>query len=444
MFFSFSVNLISFSIGTSCTWSSPMIEKLTNVGPDNPFDPPITIEEASWITAIFDMGSIFGPFIYGTLTNRVGRKKAILAIGIPNIIGNVLIVSSKSVFVFYAARFIGGLCQGAIFNLIPVYVGEIASSHNRGALCSIQNLIFCTGMLFTYCVGPYASFMAFNITLLVLPVIFLVVFSIIGIESPYHYVKIGREDLAKKTLEKLRGGSVDVEDEFKLITKSLQEVETGTIFDILSSKELKRALAITLGLMLFQQLSGITAVLFYTQSIFTESGANLEPALCSIIVGIVQLIISCIIPFSIETLGRKKVLIISAIGNFLTLASLGVYSFLKDNNYDVSQVAILPLISLVIYIITYTFGYGPLPWIIMGELFQPKVKSAATLTTASFCFFIAFLIAKYFQTVVTAVGLGVAFLIFTAGTAFSIPFSYLVVIETKGKSLLQITEELAK
>lgn len=418
-----------------------MLEKFTT-GIDSPFKRPVTTEEASWVTAATSLGAIFGPFVFGMLPDRIGRKYTLLANGFVVVIGYIMILSSRSLYNFYIARFALGMCSGSIFNLIPVYTGEIASSQNRGALTSLLNLLFCTGMLYSYCVGPYISFMIFNITLLVFPMIFFVTFFIVGTETPYYFLRRGKKDLARQTLQKLRNQVVDIDEELVIVEKSLTEIGNGTLATIFASKELKKALLIMVGLILFEQFSGISAVQYYAQSIFGQAGVTIEPAICSIIIGIVQLGVSLTIPFTIDRLGRKKTLLISSIGMFLSEAPLGVYSYLKDNKYDVSQVSILPLICLIAFTTFYTFGYGPIPWIILGEIFPSNVKSAATLTVTCSCRIVAFFITKYYPTVSASIGMGTAFLIFSASSALSIPFAYFVVIETKGRSLHDITRKL--
>lgn len=421
-----------------------MTEVLTNGGDDSPFHHPITSEQVSWITAAYSVGALVGPFVFGLLPDRIGKKYALLGTGIPSVIGYLIILFSQSVFSYYVARFLCGLTSGGIYSLIPAYVGEIADNHNRGALNSLLNILYCAGMLFSYIVGPFVTFMSFNTILLLIPTAFIVLFIIICPESPYYLVKIGREDLASKTIQKLRGPTAKADDEVNFIQKSLLDEGSGSLGYILASRELKKALIITLGLMFFQQCSGILGVLFYAQTIFTQAKVDLEPAVCSIIIGTVQLGVSFVIPLTVETWGRRKLLLFSSVGMFLSETVLGIYIYLKDLNYEVSVLSLLPLVCLIVFITSYTMGYGSLPWVVMGELFPSNVKSVATTATTLVSCLVAFLVVKYFQTIAAAVGMGPAFLIFATSSGLSIPFSYFIVIETKGKNLQEIREKLSK
>lgn len=435
------MNIITFSAGTTLTWSSPVLEKLMS-RTDSPFDYSITVEEGSWISSLLNLGGTVAPFIFANLLDVIGRRYTLLGTAFPIIIGYLIMSFANNVSLFYVARFLCGLTLGGISNLIPVYVGEIASSHNRGALSSLLNLTLCAGMLFSYCVGPYVNVQTFNLILAIFPAVFLVLFFIIGPESAYYYLKKGNYNLAQTALERVRDDSINVKDELQIIQKSIEETGDGTFFDIFKSEGLRKALIIPLGLMFFQQFSGIDAILFYSESIFKQAGVDLSPAICSIIVGGVQFASSVTTPFVIDRLGRKMLLQISAVGMIVSEAPFGTYSYLKDTNHDVSYLSLLPISCLIIYMVFYNFGFASLPWVLMGELFPTNVKSSASLFITFFVYLMSFFVAKYFQTVVTMIGMGVAFWIFTASCVISIPFTHFLVIETKGKTLQQIETEL--
>lgn len=375
--------------------------------------------------------------------DRIGRKWTLIATGGLDLIAYLIMIFTKSLYLYYIARLLCGISGGGVFSAIPVYIGEISHVTRRGMLSSLMNIFLCTGELFSYCVGPYVSVRTFSIILAIFPAIFVFMFSIFAPETPLYYFKTGKGDLARKSLQKLRGSKSEIGEEFSIIRKSVEESEHGTLRDILGNTELKRGLVISLGLMFFQQLSGIMAIMFYAQKIFVEAGVHLDSAICAIIIGAIQLFIGTIIPFIIDRLGRKKLLFISAIGTFFSEGILGGFCVIR-NYTELSSLSIVPFICMIAYIITYNIGCGPIPWVIMGELFPNNVKSAASLLSTSCSCLLAFLVANFFQTVVETLGIGGTFLIFTVSCFLSIPFCYFLVIETKGKTFLQIREELRK
>ena len=124
------------------------------------------------------------------------------------------------------------------------------------------------------------------------------------------------------------------------------------------------AFIISLALMLFQQFSGINAVIFYTQPIFDSAGSTLDPALCSIIVGVVQVVMTVTSALLIEKAGRRILLLQSSIVMGLCLIMLGVYFHMKANpDVDVTNISFIPLGSVVLFIVSFSLGFGPIPWV---------------------------------------------------------------------------------
>jgi facilitated trehalose transporter len=190
-------------------------------------------------------------------------------------------------------------------------------------------------------------------------------------ETPRWYVSRGKEERARQALKWLRGAKADVEPELKGIVKSHCEAERhasqNAIFDLLKLNNLK-PLLISLGLMLFQQLSGINAVIFYTVQIFKDAGSTIDGFLCTIIVGVVNFIATFIATILIDRLGRKILLYISASAMIVTLMTLGGFFYYKSLGNDISNIGWLPLAAFVIYVLGFSLGFGPIPWLMMGEI----------------------------------------------------------------------------
>ncbi|KAJ8931868.1 hypothetical protein NQ314_015134 [Rhamnusium bicolor] len=436
------INIICFVVGTCLSWTSPILPKLED--PEKtPFDEALSTEQTSWISALLPLGAVLGPFIFGYLADRIGRKNTLLVCGVPFLISYLLLAFGKLVGLYYAARFISGLSLGGVFTVVPMYIGEIAENSNRGALVSMMNVFLCFGLLFSYSIGPYVSILLYNLILAIFPGIYLVLFFFLAPESPHYYVSKHEHDLAKSALQRIRGSdSQSLEKELIDIQTKIKEEGYATFFDIFKSKGLIKAFIISTCLVAFQQLSGINVVLFYAQTIFEEAGTSLAPEACSIIIGGVQFGTSFISPLLADRLGRKILLYFSAIGMVVSEVPLGLYSYLNDHGTDVSSISFLPILCLIAYIITYNSGFGPLPWAIMGELFPSNVKSFASSSTAAVCWFFGFLITKYFKSISDSIGMGPSFWIFSGFCLAAIPFCIFYVFETKGKSFQEIQDAL--
>lgn len=144
--------------------------------------------------------------------------------------------------------------------------------------------------------------------------------------------------------------------------------------DLFTVRSNLMALFISLSLMLFQQFSGINAVIFYAQSIFDAAGSSLAPSICTIIVGVVQVVMTVASALLIEKAGRRLLLLQSSVIMGLCLVMLGVYFMLKEGGSDVANISFLPLMSVVLFIVSFSLGLGPLPWLLMGEIFKKDLK----------------------------------------------------------------------
>lgn len=217
----------------------------------------------------------------------------------------------------------------------------------------------------------------------------------------------------------------------------------GSIRDLFAVRANRRGFFICVMLMFFQQFSGINAVIFFTVPIFQSAGSNIDPNICAIIIGVVQVLLTVAAAALVERAGRKVLLIQSSAIMCLCLTVLGLFFHLKKNGHDVSGIGIVPLISLVLFIVSFSLGYGPLPWSMMGELLGSDVKSIATSIAVLYNWISVFIVTKSFTLLIASFGSDVTFWIFAVIMAFGTVYGCLFLFETKGKSNAQIQLILA-
>lgn len=433
-----------FVSGTALTWSSPELPIISNAT-TSPFKRNLTSEEATWVSSLVTLGAVAGPFFFTYLADKMGRKYTLLSAGVPFVLCYVMLAFGRIVELFYVARFIIGLTVGGVFSVLPIYAAEVADKNNRGSIGFQMGCGVCSGLLFSCALGPYVSVMVFNLVLAAFPLMFLLLFPFVGKEVPHYYVSINENDLAKEALQKLRGSRYNIDDELGEIQRKFKEEEQGSFSDIFRSKALIKAFVTSVGLLIFQQFSGINVVLFYGQTLFKEVGANMAPEVCTIIIVAMQFLSSFIAPLIGERLGRKTILVFSAVGMALSDASLGIYSYLRTKaGLNMDAVSFLPLVIMICFIVSYNSGYGPLPWAILGELFPSRVKSIATSATTSVNWILAFLITKHFESMLKSFGLAEYFWFYAVCCVGAAIFAKFYVIETRGKSLQEIQLELSR
>uniref|UniRef100_W4VS11 Putative sugar transporter n=1 Tax=Phaedon cochleariae TaxID=80249 RepID=W4VS11_PHACE len=440
----FSANLLCFISGTALTWSSSEIPKLNNAT-ETPWKRMLSAEESSWISSLVILGASVCPFLFGYLSDTIGRKPTLLYLGAPFFLGYVLLGFGQTVELFYVGRFLTGIGVGGVFTLLPMYLAEISEKDNRGAISSSIGCFCCLGLLFSVSLGPFISVQLFNLVLAMPPLIFLLSFFFLAPESPLFLVREEHGDLAAVALRKL-GRKED------LITKEILELEasvkpeedSSSLMDLFRSTAFIRALVMSMGLFFFQQVSGINAVMFYSQIIFEESGTTLNPEYCTIIVIFTQFLSSFLTPCIVDRYGRKLILLLSAMGMVVAEVPLGTYCYLKRRGASTELCAFVPVMSLAIFIVFFNMGFGPLPWTMLSELLPAKMKSVATAFVSTFVWILSFVVTKYFEQVVSVLGLGETFFVFSGFCLLAGLFSIFYLIETKGKSLQEIQEELSK
>ncbi|XP_041985447.1 facilitated trehalose transporter Tret1 isoform X3 [Aricia agestis] len=392
--------------------------------------------------SVLNIGAILGPFIGGFLSSNVGRKWGLLASFIPLVVGWVLVIIGTSMWLLYIGRVCWGIAVGMLFTIGPMYCAEIATTDSRGALGSFLQLFITFGFLFVYGVGPYAPYNVVAFLGLGVVVVAAVLFFFMP-ETPTYYLLKGNRDAAAESLMKIRGRSrAGVEAELSMIAADVDASleKTATLSDVFKGSNFK-AFYISCTLVMAQQLCGINAVLFYMTVIFESSGLDIAD-IATIIIGAVQVVASAITPFAVDRLGRRILLLISTCGTAVGLALLGMFFILKSQGSDiVDSISFLPILALVLFIITYCWGLGPLPWAIMSELFPIEVKTAASPIVTAFCWILSFIVTMLFPMIPEEL-MYLGFFIFCVCCVCSFFFVLFVVPETKGKSFQEIQEEL--
>lgn len=434
-------NFLAFSAGTLLTWTSPAIPLLQN---DNSLF-RISEQESSWVGSLLSLGAALGGPPFGMMVNKMGRKRALLALSLPVTASWIVIACTRSVIWLCIARFASGITLGGVCFVVPIYVAEIAEPSIRGPLSAIMQVAFNVGILFVYALGTMEKYMLMNLTCLAIPIIFVLQFMWMP-ETPQYFLSKDNRAGAAKSLQWLRGKNHNVENELQQLKEHADEEakNRGSLRAALTNPVTVKALLISTGLVSFQQLTGICVVLFYTETIFQAVGSTMSASLSSVIVGVVMLISSILIIPIMDRAGRRVLLLVSCSFGSLSLLALGLYFFLKEQlQLDVSAIGWLPLVCLIVYISTYCLGIGPLPWVVMSEVLPPNAKGCAGAIVSTVCWMTSFGLTNSFQMFVDYVGRYGAFWSFAFYALLAVAFVYYKVPETKGISLQEIQERLA-
>ena len=209
----------------------------------------------------------------------------------------------------------------------------------------------------------------------------------------------------------------------------------------LESSTNKRALKIGLVLALVNILSGCFALINYTAEIFMESGSSLSPNMSAIVVGVIQLAGSCVSTVVVDKVPRKVLYFISCVGTMFGLIAFGLHGYLKLS-LNVSMFNWVPIASLSFVIFIASIGLLPLTFIMLSEVLPQQIRSFGVSFCTGILWFLAFLLLRFFSTIVALLQLYLCMWIFSGFVFFGMVFVIFFVPETKNKSMEEIEKAL--
>ncbi|XP_017891609.2 facilitated trehalose transporter Tret1-like [Ceratina calcarata] len=428
--------------GTHIGWTSPILPKLKS--PDSHL--VITSDDASWIASLVLLGSVPGNILAGFIVDWFGRKTCLLLGGIPLTVSWILIILAWEPYILYVSRFIAGIGLGVAYVACPMYIGEIADKNIRGSLGSLIKLMVTFGELYAHAIGPFVSYEGLAYSCSAISVIFFLTFIWMP-ESPYYLLMTNREDQAMSSLKQLKWYATedeleeDMEQMQKTVVRDLSD--RGHIWNLFDTPGNRKAVLIGFGLQFVLQFSGLAAIESYTQEMLEEGDNGLPAPIAVIVLSVVQLIAGVGAAVLVDRLGRRPLLLVTTLLSGLTLTVAGTFYFLKFFVLiNVSNFGWALHVSVILYELFVALGLNPLSYMMLGELFPTNIKGIAVCTANVWASLLAFFVSKMYQVVSDSCGIYTSFGWFAISCYLGIAFILFVVPETKGKSLLEIQEEL--
>ncbi|XP_040565134.1 facilitated trehalose transporter Tret1 isoform X1 [Lepeophtheirus salmonis] len=420
-------------MGCSLGWSSPVIVLLSKS--KDGF--VLSKSEEGWLASILFFGAIAGGPCAGYLIDKSGRKLALGVNAVLYALSLGVIVSAQYKWMLFAGRFLNGVSCGFTSISAPTYISEISSASNRGKLGIMFQIMVTIGILLINVIGLIESWRWITVSIIIMDSIWLFFLYFIP-ESPVYHLINNNEPLARSVLQRLRGDE-DIEEEVNVLKNVVASLNEKAAFsDLLKSCNLK-PLLISILVMMGQQASGINAVLSYSESIFKSAHTNLKPLAETIIMDLVMVIATFFAAIVSDKLGRRVLLQISGSSIILTLFTIGTYYFLDSHNYAIAKtIRWLPLLCLSLHVISFSMGYGPIPWLLMSEIFAPEVKGFASAIASGSNWGMGFLVTLTFPILSDLVGQYMVFFIYGSIMIILLILSIAFVPETKGKTLDEI------
>ncbi|KAF8434477.1 hexose transporter [Terfezia claveryi] len=411
----------------------------------------ITASETSLIVSILSAGTICGALTAAPFGDFLGRRWGLIASCAVFSLGVVFQTAATATALFAAGRFIAGYGVGLVSALVPLYQSESAPKWIRGTIVGAYQLAITIGLLFAACAnqGSHArkdsGSYRIPIAIQFLWAIVLSIGMFILPETPRYLIKQGRYDEAAKSMSRLRKLPIDhpvlIEElnEIKANHEYESQVASGGYMDCIRGSMLKRLLT-GMGLQALQQLTGINFIFYYGTNFFKSSGIQ-NPFLIGLITSLVNVFSTLPGLYLVERMGRRNLLLFGAIGMCVCqfiVASVGI----TNSNLVANKV----LIAFVcFYIFFFACSWGPVAWVVTGEMFPLKVRAKALSITTATNWVLNFAIGYATPYLVDPgpgnANLGVKVFFIWGGCCFiCMLFVYMFIYETKGLSLEEIDE----
>ena len=401
------------------------------------------------------LGCAAGAFMAGWLADKLGRKTILLISSLcfaVSALGSGFAGASAEFILF---RVLGGLAVGAASVLAPAYISEVTPAKYRGTLSSIQQIAIITGLfasslsnyLLAHVAGDSTAVLALGYqawrwmfwVMTVPSVAFF--FSLLFIpESPRFLAASGKKEKALKVLTRLMGA--DAQAKLDEIDASLvADHHRPKLTDILDSKRIFRPIVwVGIGLASFQQLVGINVVFYYSAVVWGAAGFHEGRALLTTVITNAASIVACFIATAlIDRVGRKPLLMIGSIGMSLTLGILAVvFGTANTVNGSLALSATtgpIALVAMILYAMLFNVSWGPVMWVMLGEMFPNQIRGSGLAVSGLSQWRSNFAISMTFPLLLTNIGLGGSYGIYTFCAIVSIVFILKFIYETKGKEL---------
>jgi SP family sugar:H+ symporter-like MFS transporter len=406
------------------------------------------------------LGCAIGAFGAGRLADDLGRRPTMLLNAILFLLSAVATGAAYSAGVFIAARIAGGIAIGAASVLAPMYIAEVAPAHIRGRLASLQQMAIVTGLfcaflsndiLARFAGGASAIFWAGAPTwrwmfwMEAVPAAAFLLGIMLIPESPRYLIFRGQRDRAREIFARIGG---DAEKLVRQVEESLKGEHRPRLSDLIipGTRRVAPVLWVGMGLAVFQQFVGINIIFYYGEILWKAAGATEQWALrINVLTGLVNILATIPAILLIDRIGRKPLLLIGSVGMTLTLGAMAVVfntaSVGPDGKPLLSHIAaVWGLTAANLYIVAFAMSWGPVMWVLLGEMFPNEMRGAALAISGATNWIANFTVTVTFLPLLGAVGLAGAYAFYAIAAAISLPFVWAAVRETKGKTLEQMKD----
>ncbi|MEN8156707.1 MAG: sugar porter family MFS transporter [Bacteroidota bacterium] len=425
------------------------------------FDTAVISGTTQWLKSAFDLssfelgftvasaliGTIVGALVIGRLADRYGRRSVLFVLALLYFVSALGSGLAWDWYSFLIFRFIGGLGVGGASVVAPMYIAEISPARLRGRLVAVAQLNIVIGMLVAYLsnyliagleLGAIEWRWMFGVEAVPAALFFLLLFT--NPRSPRWLISKGRADEARVVFEKCGTDRGNIEHEINEIQQSLS-LDKHILKEPFFTKKYRVPIMLAIMIALFNQFSGINAVLYYAPHIFKMAGFEKSAALLnSMGIGGVIFIFTIAAMAVIDKMGRKKIMIIGSIGYIISLGTIAWAFFTYGTEFTHAGSRVV-LVSVFIFTASHAFGQGSVIWVYLSEIFPNRVRARGQSLGSTTHWIAAALISWTFPLIAEVSG-GYTFAFYAVCMVAQLIWVIFAMRETKGISLEEIQKQL--
>ena len=405
------------------------------------------------------IGCFIGAFLAGRLADLFGRRNVMMITAVLFTVGALIQGFAHDHTLFVIARLAGGMAVGAASVLSPAYISEVAPASVRGRLTTLQQIMIIIGLTIAFVVNYFLAQAAGESTatfwagieawrwmylMQAVPAAIFFVALIFIPESPRYLVSKGRDAKAESVLASLFGRDI-APAKLAEIRATFAKDHRPRLSDIKGNGLLGIRPIVWAGIMLavFQQLVGINVIFYYGETLWKLAGVSEQAALERNILSGVVSIAACIVTIMvIDKIGRKPLLLIGSAGMAVSLFAMA-YAFNSGTldaagNLQLTQnMGLVALIAANLYVIFFNGTWGPVMWVMLGEMFPNQIRGSALAVAGFAQWFANYLIAQSFP-IMAAWSLTGSYLFYAISAVISFFLVQKLIHETRGKELEQM------
>ena len=405
-------------------------------------DYPMSPGVRGFMTAAVPLGALIAAIFAGPIIDRFGRRRVLMFAAALFTVGALIAGAITAIWMLVAARLVLGVAIGLAAVGAPLYISETAPIKSRGAMVSTYQLAITIGILISYLTGLVITgngMWRHMFALGAVPgLLFLVGLAFLP-ESPRWLILKGHADQARASLRgcATRAGTSMPSQE--MVQNAKAEAGRGVGYRALLEPSIRPAVIVAVALFFLQQLSGINAVIYYAPEIFNHAGfaSGETRILATVGIGTVNFATTILAMFLIDRLGRRPLLVLGFAGAAATMLIIAL---------AVTNPTLVPswlvIVMLMLYIASFAIAIGPLPHVMMSEIFPLRVRGPGMSTASISNWGFNFLVVFAFPLMLAGPGLAFTFSVFAVICLGGIVFTLLRVPETTGYSLEAIEKHL--